>query len=309
MEVAMRKSVPVLMLLLLVGCAKKSEDVAAAHEPAPPAAAEAAAPPGDQHAAKDAATTTDKPTQKQPVSAPLISVPQLAYVFAYTFALPADRIEQTMDRDQRACLDAGPSVCQLVGANLDRASEGVASARLEVRAIAPWITHFRAGAEAEAKAAGGKLDGARVESEDLSRSLVDTEAAIRAKTALRDRLERLAADRGGKLADVMDVQHELTAAQADLDATTSELAVMRTRVAMSKLTVTYNAAGMGAPNGPWSPLRAAFHGFLGNAAGVLAVLVEVASVLLPLGLAAAPLGWLAIRLANRRRPGRTAPAA
>jgi hypothetical protein len=116
---------------------------------------------------------------------------------------------------------------------------------LEVQATAPWIARFRAGAEA--KAAGGRLDGAQVQSEDLSRSIVDTEAAVRAKAALRDRLQQLLADQPGKLSDVMDVEHELTQAQTDLDATQSELAVMRTRVATSKLAIAYNAVGLGSP--------------------------------------------------------------
>ena len=290
----MKKWVPVLALLVLAGCAKKAPDAAGPSSPVAEAKPEAtaAAPPGAPNA------------RQADVPPPAVAVAQLAYVFAYTFALPADRIEQTLDHDQQACTDAGPAVCQLIGSNLDRASEGVASAHLEVQATAPWIAKFRAGAEAEAKAAGGKLDGAQVQSEDLSRSLVDTEAAVRAKTALRDRLQDLLAQHSGKLSDVMDVEHELTQAQADLDATQSELAVMRTRVATSKLTITYNAAGLGAPNGPWSPLRAAAHGFLGNMAGVLAGLVALASVLLPLVLVIGPLIWLAVWLAGRKRPGR-----
>jgi hypothetical protein len=289
----MRRSVPVLVLLLLAGCAKAPVMDAAAPAAEAGKSQVAAPPPGAP------------PTEhKAAIPPPGISVPQLAYIFAYTFALPADRIEQTLDRDQQACIDAGATECQLVGANLNRESDGVASARLEVQASAAWISRFRAGAEAEAKAAGGRLDGAQVQSEDLSRSIVDTEAAVRAKTALRDRLQQLLAERPGKLSDVMDVEHELTQAQTDLDATQSELAVMRTRVAMSKLTVSYNAVGMGAPNGPWRPLHEAANGFLGNVAGVLAVLVSVASVVAPLVLVLGPLGWLGLRLASRPRPAR-----
>ena len=290
----MKRLVPVLVLLVLAGCAKKAPDMA------PPLSPAADAKPASTAAPSGA------PDAQRPETAPaaLITAPQLAYVFDYSFALPADQIERTLDRDQQACIDAGPTVCQLLGANLDRASEGVASARLEVQATAPWIAKFRSGAEAEAKAAGGRVDGAHVQSEDLSRSIVDTEAAVRAKAALRDRLQQLLAERPGKLSDVMDVERELTQAQADLDATQSELAVMRTRVATSKLSIAYNAVGMGAPNGPWRPLHQAANGFLGNAAGVLAALVSLSSVLLPLVLVIGPLVWLAIWFARRRRPAR-----
>lgn len=304
----MRKLVPLLTLMALAACAKKPADLPAAEAAPPPPAATTNAPPGASDAASSAQASTEKPPA-QPVAAPVISAPQLAYAFDYTFALPEDRIEGALNHDQEACLNAGPTVCQLVGSSLDRASEGVASAHLEVRATQGWIARFRAGAEAEAKATGGKIDGAQVQSEDLSRSIVDTEAAVRAKTALRDRLQQLLAERPGKLSDVMDVQHELTQAQADLDATTSELAVMRTRVAMSKLTIAYNAEGANAPNGPWRPVRQAASHFLGNAAGVLAALVSLFSVLLPLGLVIGPLIWLAIWFAGRNRRRRpTRPA-
>jgi hypothetical protein len=227
-EVAMRKLVPVLVLITLGACAKHP-DVAAegpANSQQTQAAAEdVAKPPPDAKAG-----STD-----QAAPAPALSIPQLAYVYDYAFALPANRIEQTLDYDQQACVVAGPTVCQLLGSGLTRSDRGLARGRLKLQATSAWIDHFRAGAADEAKAAGGRVDAAKLASEDLSRSLVDTEAALRAKTALRDRLQQLLAARRGKLSDVMDVEHELTQAQADLDATTSELPVMRGRVAMSKL--------------------------------------------------------------------------
>ena len=89
-----------------------------------------------------------------------------------------------------------------------------------------------------------------MESEDLTRQIVDTEAAVRARTALRDRLQAILATRPGKLSDLLEVEKELARVQGELDATQSELAVMRTRVVTSLLTITYSSgASLMAPRG------------------------------------------------------------
>ena len=222
----------------------------------------------------------------------------------YAFALPADRIERALDYDQQACVIAGPTVCQLLGSGLSRSDHGRTSGHLEVQATSAWIDHFRAGAADEAKAAGGRVDAAKLASEDLSRSIVDTDAAVRAKTALRDRLQQLLAERRGKLSDVIDVEHELTQAQADLDATTSELTVMRGRVAMSKLTIAYNDLREEAADSPWRPLHEAAGGFLGSVLAVAAGLLTLAGYLLPLGLVIGGFVGVAVWMQRRNRPVR-----
>jgi hypothetical protein len=295
----MRKLVPLLLMVALTACAKKAEDASQQVNMLKPpdaaaAASDAAVAPGA------AAMAPPAPTNPPPVANP--GAPQLAYTYDYTFALPSDQIERTLNRDQQACAAAGPAMCQLVGSSLSRANGGVATAHLELQAAPAWIARFRAGAEAEAKAAGGRIESAEVQSEDLSRSIVDTEATVRAKTTLRDRLQQLLAERPGKLSDMLDVERELARVQGELDATQSELAVMRARVATSKLTITYDASGVSAPNGPWLPLHEAANDFFGHVVMVLAVLLNIVSVVLPLGLVIGPLVWLLIRYLRRRKP-------
>ena len=237
-----------------------------------------------------------------------VTAAQLAYAFAYTLSLPAAQIETTLGRDQQACAAAGPTVCQLVGSTLSRQGGSIADGHLDLRATPAWIAAFRNGMAGEAKAAGGRVEAASVQSEDLSRSIVDTEAAIRAKTTLRDRIEKLLAERPGKLSDVMDAEKELASVQGDLDATHSELAVMRTRVETSTLSIDYHAIGVAAPDGVLSPLRAAANGFLGNMVIVFAGLVNLLSILLPLALVAAPVAWLVWRFQRKPKKFITAPA-
>lgn len=283
----MRKWVPLLLLVGVTACAK----------PEPPGADPSAK---AGMASPQAPATPDKPAAQ-------ISIPLLAYVYSYRLSLPGDRIQQALDRDDQACIAAGPVQCQVMGSKLDREGDGVASAHLELRAVPSFIASFRGAIEGETRTAGGRVEAANVDSEDLSRSIVDTEAQIRAQTTLRDRIEKVLAERPGKLADVMDAEHELAKAQADLDATNSELAVMKTRVATSKLTVDYQATGPLAPSGVLRPLRDATAGAGRNMVGVLSGVVTLASFLLPLGLIGATLAGLALmarawfKAASRRR--------
>ncbi|QUD88355.1 DUF4349 domain-containing protein [Phenylobacterium montanum] len=261
----MRKWVPVLLLVGMTACAK-------------------VAPAGADLAGKTDMASPAAPPKPGDGKSPTISIPQLAYAYAYRLSLPGDRIQAAIDRDEQACAAAGPYACQLVGARLDREGEGVAGAHLELRAVPDFIAHFRSGIESQTKADGGHIAAATVDSEDLSRSIVDTEAQTRAQATLRDRIEKVLAERPGKLADVMDVERELAKVQGDLDATNSELAVMKARVAMSKLTVDYQVTGLMAQGGALRPLRDATVGAGHTIIAILAAVVTLGSVLLPIAL-------------------------
>ena len=236
------------------------------------------------------ASSPERPAPQAPVTAAL-----LAYAYTYDLELPAARVKPIMARHQAACEAAGPLVCQVVGAQTALSGRDLASGRLELRARPDWLKRFRDGLGAEAQAAGGKLASSATETEDLSRSITDSEAQVRALTTLRDRLQRLLAERPGKLEEVLAVERELARVQGELDATQSGLAVMRTRVATSALTLTYRAEGVAAPDGVGSPLAEAFNGFIGTVLLVLAGLVTLASFLLPLALVAAPIAWWWLR--------------
>ncbi|MDR3509396.1 MAG: DUF4349 domain-containing protein [Caulobacteraceae bacterium] len=288
----MRRWAVLLLLLALPACGKKSEaqfqDQAVKVARTVPSPKDAAAP--------------GAPASSAPAAAPL-----LAYSYDDTLSLPAERIPAVLAHHQQLCANAGPTVCQLVGSNLSRQGRDVAQASLELRATPTFIAQFRGGLDSEAQAAGGRVESANVQTEDLSRSIVDTEAEIRAKTTLRDRLERLLADRPGKLSDVLDAEKELARVQGELDASQSELAVMRTRVETSKLTLTYQAMGVAAPDGITRPLLWAANSFLRNMMIVFAGLLTLASYVLPLVLVIGPLVWWAIRRDRRAKASRRDP--
>lgn len=282
---------------LLAGCqdgsrqyADESVDVALM-EPAPPADRAASAP--------TAATNAVTP----------VVAPSIAYAYRFGLELPAEAAPKMMARHEQACIAAGASACQVIGSNSSRVGRDSVEARLEMRATPAYVARFRAALDGEARGAGGRVAQQAVESEDLTRQLVDTEARMRAMETLRDRLQQLLATRSGPLEQLLQVERELARVQGELDATRSALAVMRTRVQTSKLDVTYSAAGQLAPDSAARPvvdaLNSASYAFMSS----LGVLILFLASVLPVLLVGAPLIWLVWRWRRKVRTRKAAETA
>lgn len=282
---------------LLAGCQEGSRQYAdesvdvALMEAAPPA---------------DTAATASTPSASS--AAPVVA-PSIAYAYQFGLELPADAVPTVMARHERACIAAGASACQVIGSNSSRVGRDAVEARLEMRATPAYVARFRAALDGEAKGAGGRVARQAVESEDLTRQLIDTEARMRAMETLRDRLQQLLAARSGTLEQLLQVERELARVQGELDATRSALAVMRTRVQTSRLDVTYSAAGQLAPDSAARPvvdaLNSASYAFMSS----LGVLILFIASVLPVLLVGVPLIWLLWRWRRSVRSRKAAEAA
>jgi chromosome segregation ATPase len=170
---------------------------------------------------------------------------------------------------------------------------------LELRAAPVWLDRFRAGLEGDAEKAGGRIAQAATDSEDLTRSMTDTSARLRALTTLRDRLQTLLATRSAPLDQLLATERELARVQGELDAARSALNLMSTRVAMSDVTLRYQSEGQFAPDSAFTPVARAAQGSLGAFMGTLGAIIYAFAALLPVLLLLGPLAWLGWR--HRRR--------
>jgi hypothetical protein len=261
-------------LACLAGCAKKSDGPAVTLQNAPAAANAAAG-----------------------GAAPAVSAPALAYRYDYRLQAPAKAVPGLMTAHEKACAAAGPSVCQMVGQETHAEGRDDVSGSLTLRATAGWMATFREGITGQAKAAGGKVIADQVDSEDLTHQIVDVGAQIRAKTALRDRLQGLIASRPGKLSDLIDVENELARVQGEIDSAQSELAVMSGRVAMSEVKIAYTSSGVWAPEGTWAPLGQAGRESMSLMVFALSLLIRIAAFTTPFIVPFAAIMWFV-----RRRP-------
>lgn len=227
----------------------------------------------------------------------------LAYSYAMGLEIPSQRLAGVMDRHIQACQTAGPRLCQLVGSNRTGDPDSYMEGFVSLRGEPAWLRTFMAGMSAEVDEAGGRIVSQTTNTEDLTRQIVDTEARLRAQTALRDRLQELLRSRPGRLSDLLEVERELARVQAEIDAVQSNLAVMRTRVAMSELTLQYRSSPRPVGSDTLEPLRQALANFLGIIVSGFAAIVTIIAVLIPFAVVLIPLGWLLIRW-RRARGGR-----
>lgn len=225
----------------------------------------------------------------------------LAYSYQMGLELPGDRLVGVMDSHAQACQAAGPRLCQLVGSTRSGDPETQLSGYISLRAEPTWLRTFMDGVGAQADAAGGKVVSTTTSSEDLTRAIVDTEAMLNAQRTLRGRLQNILASRPGRLADLLEVERELARVQAQIDAADSNLAVMRTRVSMSELTLSYHSEPRSIRADTFEPITHALANFLGLVMASLAAIVTIVAVALPWVIVLGLVGWLLLKW--RRRNG------
>lgn len=296
-------------LAFLAACSDSSGPMGAATEEAavssdaagfagaPPAAPVERAPDGEQAQAQ--------PGQSGPVS-PQAPISYLAYAYTIGLELPGDRLIGVMEGHAAACRQAGPRLCQLIGAERSGDPDAYIRGSLSIRGEPGWLQQFMGGLEREARSAGGRIRSQSTTTEDLTRAIVDTEASLRAKRALRDRLQQLLQNRPSRLSDLLEVERELARVQAEIDATESSLAVMRTRVSMSALTLSYESQARPVAADTFEPLGQALANFVGLIVQGVAAIITLIAVLIPWALLLAAVVWFALWL-RKRRGGRLLP--
>jgi hypothetical protein len=234
-------------------------------------------------------------------SLPVDPVSYLAYAYGMTLELPGDRLIGVMEGHAAACRNAGVRVCQLVASRRDGDPADTLHGSLSLRAEPQWLQRFMKSVQSDAIGAAGRVTSQWTTTEDLTREIVDTEATLRAKRALRDRLQQLLATRPGSLADLLGAERELARVQGEIDSTESNLTAMRTRVAMSALTIEYASTVRVVAGGTFEPLRLALMDFMVAAVESTVTLVTVAGALLPWVVVGTIAVWLLIRRRRRAR--------
>jgi hypothetical protein len=253
-----------------------------------------AAPPAPVDAdSQNTATSPSQPAGPTPIL-------YLAYSYSLGLEIPSDRLTGVMDRHIQACQTAGPRLCQLITSNRSGDPQSYMEGYVSLRGEPNWLNNFKAGMAQQADDAGGRIVSENTSSEDLTRQIVDTEARLRAQTALRDRLQELLRSRPGRLADLLEVERELARVQGEIDAVQSALAVMRTRVSMSELTLTYRSSPRAAGSNTLEPLRQAFANFLGIIVAGFAAIITIIAALIPFAIVLIPLGWFLLRWRKSR---------
>lgn len=249
--------------------------------------------------------------EPSPSAVATTQVPTEALLLAYTYnaalELPFRNVVSTMTAHRQKCENAGPSVCQIVGASSQGQGDDRIDAELRVRATPTWLATFRGGLENDAKAGDGKVVAQSVASEDLTFTIKDTEVRLRALRALRTRIEGLIASRPGKLSDLLEAERELARVQGEIDSFEGTLAINRARVTLSTMTLNYQTKPSAVAGGTFTPVSEAFTMFFSVLAQSLSVLIGLVAALIPFALVLGPLAYFGNKWRRRRKAAKLPP--
>ena len=287
-------------LIVFAGCSPASDKAEEYSDEAAPAADAAAEAPADAAAT----TVSDEAAPARMVAprpAPLAPVAQIAYAYSYALSLPRDRGAEMMSRHELACVSAGPGFCQVISAQADWTTREPGG-RLELRGQPEWINRFRSGLALDAQNAGGRLDEAVTNGEDVTRGIDTATTGAKTTASLAERIRRLQARSGGNLEQRLEIERQLADLQQQYDAQQIELRALNNRVQSARLTLDYRQGGVMAADSPTRPVARALGDAFGLSMGMLAVLITAGSVLLPIVVIGGAVWW-AVR---RRKPVPTA---
>ena len=273
-----RALVPLTFLLLASACGQAPEEGGTA-ETMSTESADAMAPGANTEAVKTSAV-------------------QIAYTYSYRFRLPSDVVTSTQERHVDLCESLGPSRCRIADLKRSASSGDYSGGSLKLMVAAPFARSFGQQLVSAATEAGGETVDRAIDAEDLARQIVDVDARIRTKEALVARLTKLLETRSGNIAQAVEAERAINAAQEELEQARAQIAVMRGRVAMSTFEIGYESAAPLA-GGFTEPLRESFASVGSLFGRSLGAIVYFLAVLLPWLMAGGAIAF-AVRFARQR---------
>lgn len=146
----------------------------------------------------------------------------------------------------------------------------------------------------------GRVESVNTNVEDVGEEYVDVSARVANSKRLEERLVGLLATRTGKLEDVLAVERELARVREEIERYEGRLRYLRTRAAVSTLSVTvHEPAPLLGQNPGENPILAALRQAWRNFVGFVAWFIASLGVLVPTG-ALVVLGWYLYRWIRRR---------
>ena len=229
-----------------------------------------------------------------------------------TSAIAPDSVAPMLIRigDARVEVDSlEPAVAQVtqlaqrVGGYVSNTSMQTGDEQLRQAAIEMKIPAPRFEQAVSGLASIGDVESVNVSTQDVGEEFVDVSARVANARRLETRLIELLGNRTGRLQDVLSVERELARVREEIERYEGRLRYLRSRVAVSTLTVTVHEPEpiLGAQPGS-SVIGDAFRGAWRNFVAFVAWLIESLGVLLPVAAIALLARWLYLRLVRRRPP-------
>ena len=210
-----------------------------------------------------------------------------------TATVQVDSLEQAMARVEQLARSLGGYVANTA---IQSGSEALRRASMEVKIPAARWNQALSGLQPI-----GKLESQATNTEDVGEEFVDVTARMTNARRLETRLVELLATRTGRLEDVLAVERELARVREEIERYEGRLRYLRTRAAVSTLTVELHEPSPVLSPGQ-SPIVDAFRDAWRNFVGFTAGLIASLGWLIPLLLVIAALVWILRRIFRGRSP-------
>jgi hypothetical protein len=252
----LRTATSILALTLLMACGQGGHSERATSESLKTYDVSEEAPQAATEAVADAAAKTQEGSAGTPAPDVKIAAPQIAYSYIFGYELDEGRISEAQQAHVKMCDTLGVEKCRIVSMKRVAQQGQFSSASLALQIDAKLARNFGEKLDATITEKGGESASREINADDLSKEMVDTEARIKAKQALADRLMILLKNRSGKVGELVEAERAFAEAQEELDAARTWLRDMQQRVSMSKIDITYSSyTPVG--GGLWQPIRSA----------------------------------------------------
>lgn len=243
----------------------------------------------------DSATSVPLPTAAT-ASAPN----QIAYSYGYGFRIESDAIADLQNRHVALCEKMAPA-CRIIRSSQSRSDSWDGSGELRMQVAAERAGTLRDALVAPAEELGGTLVSSVREGEDLSTQIIDTEARLKSRLVLRDKLTAILQNNRGSVDELVKAESEVAKVNEEIDAVRARLESFRGRIRYSDVNIDYEPAFGETQVGLVRPVASALRS-VGSTLGVsIAAIIYVATALLPVVLLMLALRWVLHRFGYRLR--------
>ena len=294
--------VPAMCLALLAGCSEKAPSSHRVEAPAPKFGMQETlidnAGDADQSANVAIKEETPKPGQSAD-KADQAAQSQIAYRYSFGFRIASDQIAALQKAHIALCDAMGPK-CRVLRTSLSSSDED-RSGYVSLQVAANEAGAFEKVLSDPAQKLGGELVSSVRDGEDLSKNIVDTEAKLKSRLILREKLTEILRGNKGSVDELIKAEKAVADVNEEIDASASELTGYRSRVQFSDVNIDYQPTFGEKQLGFARPILAATSS-IGTTLGItIAALVYAITALVPITLFVLALRWVLHRFGLRIR--------
>lgn len=230
---------------------------------------------------------------------------QIAYSYGFGFRINKSKIAELQRAHTGLCQTMGAKcrILRISQANGDW--DGYGEVKLEVAATEAGA--FEQGLTAPATQLGGDLISSVRDGEDLSDTIIDSEARLQSRLALRDKLTAILRNNKGSVDELIKAEQALADVNEQIDTSRSKLEQYQNRIRYSDVRIEYQPEFGQTQLGFRRPVMTALRSIGTTLGTTIGALIYIITALIPISLLIIGLRWVLHRFGLRIRFWRKAP--